>query len=91
MNYVGIVVWVSLAVYCFFCIWFPEVRFIYWRGTDAKIGAVGYCAATLVLWSPLLAYFDIIPDQYGILFFNVVMLIAFLIAGVSYLVDAKKL
>ncbi|HET6974830.1 MAG TPA: hypothetical protein VFI24_00790 [Pyrinomonadaceae bacterium] len=90
MKYVGIAVWVALAVYCFFCIWFSEIRFIYWKGTDAKIGIVGYFAATLFLWSPLLAFFDIIPDQYGILLY-VVMLIAFIIACVGYLVDAKKL
>lgn len=90
MKYVAIVGWVSLAVYCCFCIWFPEIRFVYWKGTDAKIGTVGYSAATLFLWSPLLVLFDIIPDKYGMLLY-VIMLIAFLIACVGYLVDAKKL
>ena len=90
MKYVGIAVWVSFAVYCFSCIWFPEIRFIYWKGTSAKIGTLSYLGATLFLWSPLLAILQLLPKGSVTLLYGI-MLIAFIITVIGSLVDVKKL
>jgi hypothetical protein len=90
MKQVGIVLWVLLAVYSAFCIWLPGLRAVYWKGSDSKMGTMTYFGFTLFFWSPLLLILQIIPRQFeGLLY--LLMLGAFLVVFIGYLVDMKKI
>lgn len=90
MRTFGIVIWVLIAVYSVLCVLLPPLRIIYWKGSDAKIGALSYSGVALLLASPLLLISEIIPRANGFFLFPI-MLGSFLIVVIGYFVDVKKI
>ena len=66
---IGIVFWSLSASYCLFCIFVPDIRIIYWRGTDVKMGTISYIGIVLFLWSPLFLALGIVPAAFGFLMY----------------------
>lgn len=78
---IGIVFWSLLASYCLFCVFVPDIRIIYWKGTDVKMGTISYIGIVLFLWSPLLLALGIIPEGFAFLMYP----LALIGLGVSFI------
>ena len=89
MQTIGFIGWVLLASYSLVCIWLPEIRFVYWKGKDVKLGAISYCGLALVFWSPLLAGLGVIPQTFTFLIYPL-MLTGVLVTFIGYFAETQR-
>jgi hypothetical protein len=65
LNVIFFILWVVLGCYCLVCVFIPEIRFMTWRGSSVKLGALSYLCLSWILGSPLLFATGVLPNRYG--------------------------
>jgi hypothetical protein len=89
MQTIGLSVWALLAAYCLVCVWLPDIRFIYWKGTNVKLGAISYSGGALIFWSPLMAGLGMIPEAYTFVVYPL-MLAGVVVTFIAYFIETQK-
>ena len=83
MELVFFTLWVAIGVYCFMCIWVPEMRFLRWRG-GGDLGTLSHACFAWFFLSPLLITTGVISPQYSTLvYIGIVFSVFIMIFGIA--------
>ena len=81
------IVWVSIAAYCFVCVWIPEMRFLtWWWSNGTRLGALSHACLAWFFGSPLLIATGVVSPAFSTPLY-VTLLLSLLVLALAYQVD----
>lgn len=86
MVLIILIIWVSIAAYCFVCIWIPEMRTMRWWWSKARLGALSHASLAWFFGSPLLLATGVVSPKFSTALY-VSLLLSMLVLVFGYQVD----
>jgi hypothetical protein len=87
MRTVFIVIISGLAVYSLLAVFVSEIRFVYWRNTPTKFGAISYLGVSVFLSVAVLGLTGVIEISQSAIWY-VVALLGIFICFIGYVIDS---
>ncbi len=87
MKSVAMAIISGVAAYFLLGVFVRDIRFIYWRQTPKKLGAISYLGVAIFLWVPVIVFSGLIEVRHPSAWYCLALL-GLLISFIGYIIDS---